>query len=92
MLMKGQLFNESMLLSPKKNCNKIRIHALLILAHESGGFADRHCRLVIGYWGPMGCEVKFKHLTGVGGANVWALPAWRRRPDMFNSGESIPII
>ena len=38
-------------------CNKIDIHALLNLAHESGGIVGRHCSLVIGYWGPVGCEV-----------------------------------
>ena len=37
-----------------------------MLAHESGGFAVRHCRLVVGSWGPVGCEVKIQHLTGVG--------------------------
>ncbi len=66
------------------HCNKNETNALLILAHESGGFTDRHRSLVIGYWGPVGCEVKFQHLTGVGGVNVRALPAWRMRPDMLN--------
>jgi hypothetical protein len=41
------------------HCNKNETNALLILAHESGGFTDRHRSLVIGYWGPVGCEVKF---------------------------------
>jgi len=39
-------------------CNKNITDAFLILAHVSGGFANRHCRLIIGSWGPMGCEVK----------------------------------
>ncbi len=77
---------------PKNKCNKNCTHALFILAHESGGLAVRHCRLVVGSWGPVGCEVKFQHLTGVGGANVWALPAWRRCPDMFNPDKLIPTI
>jgi hypothetical protein len=40
----------------------------------------------------VGCEVKFNHLTGVGGVCVRALPAWRRRPDIFNRNIQIRIL
>jgi hypothetical protein len=35
-------------------CNKTGYRAFLILAHVSGGFADRHCRLNIGLLGAYG--------------------------------------
>ena len=66
MFMEGKPNKDNGFLTPKNRCNKICTHALLNLTHESGGFADRLCRLVIGSWGPVGCEVKFQHLTGVG--------------------------
>ena len=74
---------------PKNKCNKICTHALFILAHESGGFAVRHCRLVIGSWGPVGCEVKFHHLTGVRGCKCLGASSVEEAPRHVYSSNNL---